>query len=277
MMKHASAPAFSLQRTLSSLKVSSADKGTQICTIPLQRLQDCHLVANRFILYTETNSPVIKLRKLPTGNLVQTLRLLSAVVRLEAAEGCFLAVMSDCTAVVRVEEKLELLKLEKHCSNACGAGALKKVGEDTLVCHLDNLPGCVTLQWLGSKSRRMTLVAHKNPISAIGLSVSGLRVATASTKGTLLRVFDTVSGKLIREVRMSFTCQQVTSLEFSPDDQVIGVGTSDGQVVLQEAGERPGLLGMMPSFLLPAWGGELRCATESEPVQQLAASWLEIE
>ena len=277
MMKHSSSPAFSLQRVQSSLKVLSADGSTQLCTIPLQRLQECHLVADRFILYSEVDSPVVKLRKLPGGNLIQTLKLMSPVLRLQASGQHFLAVMSDCSAVLRVEEKLELLRVEKHCCNASGAGAIRTVGESLLVCHLDSRPGSVTVQWLGEKSRRMTLATHKNPLSAIGISASGERIATASTKGTLLRVFDSVSGKQIREVRMSFSCQQITSLEFSPDDQLIGVGTSDGQVALQEVEERQGILGMVPSFLLPVKRGEHRCANESESPHPLRTSWLEIE
>lgn len=277
MMKHASDPAFSLQRSLSSLKVSSADGETQICTIPLQRLQNCHLVSNRFLLYSELNSPVLKLRKLPTGNLVQTLKLLSNVIKLQASGQFFLAVMKDCSAVVRVEERLELLKLEKHCSNEEGAGAIVRVGEDVVVGHLDSLLGSVTVQWIGPKARKMTLVAHKNPISAIGLSASGLCLATVSTKGTLMRVFDTVSGQQTREIRLSFTPQQITSLDFSPDDLRISIETSDGLVVLQGAEGRQGLLGMVPSFLLPAWQGARSCSTENQPLETISASWLEIE
>lgn len=277
MMETASAPVYTLQKVQSCVQVLSAEGGAHLCTIPLQRLQDCHLVSNRFLLYSEVNSPVIKLRKLPAGNLVQTLKLASPVIRVQAAGQHFLAVMSDCSAILKVQEKLELVKLEKHSVNASGAGGIRVVGGSLLVCHLDTLPGSVTVQWLGAKSRRMTLAAHKNPLSAIGVSASGLRIATASSKGTILRVFDSVSGKQIREVRVSFTCQQITSLEFSPDDQLIGVGTSDGQVALQETEDRPGILGMVPSFLLPARKGEQRCATESEAPQPLATSWLEIE
>lgn len=277
MMKHASPPAFSLQRVQSCLKVVNEREGSLLCTIPLQRLQECFLVDNRFILYSEVNSSVVKLRKLPGGNLVQTLKLLSPVLRLQAAGHYFLAVMSDCSAVLKVEEKLELLRVEKHCSNSSGAGALRTVGNSLLVCHLDSRPGSVTVQWLGTKPRKMTFSAHKNPLSAIGISASGERIVTASTKGTLLRVFDSVSGKQIREVRVSFSCQQIKSLEFSPDDQLIGVGTSDGQVALQEVEERQGILGMVPSFLLPVRRGEQRCANESESPHPLRASWLEIE
>lgn len=276
MAEHASVLAFSLQRNLSSLKVFSADGNTQICAIPLQRLQDCHLVSNLFLLYSEVNSPVLKLRKLPTGHLVQTLKLLSNVIKLQASEGFFLAVMKECSAVVRVGERLELLKLEKHCWNEEGTGAIGRLGEEVVVCHLDTLPGCVTVQWLGRKARRMTLAAHKNPISAIGLSASGLCLATASTKGTLLRVFSTVSGQQIREIRLSFTYQEITSLDFSRNDLGISVGTRDGQVVLQGE-DRQGLLGMVPSFLLPAWKGDWSCSAENQPMQTLAASWLEIE
>lgn len=63
--------------------------------------------------------------------------------------------------------------------------------------------GHVQLTDLLDPSRTMLPIipAHENTISSLILNHNGSLVATASEKGTLIRVYDTAHGKLLHEFR----------------------------------------------------------------------------
>ncbi|KAI9137658.1 WD40-repeat-containing domain protein [Paraphysoderma sedebokerense] len=57
--------------------------------------------------------------------------------------------------------------------------------------------------------------AHTAPLVALALSRQGNRLATASVKGTLIRVFDTLSGKLLNELRRGMDRAVIFSIAFN--------------------------------------------------------------
>jgi WD repeat-containing protein 45 len=74
--------------------------------------------------------------------------------------------------------------------------------------------------------------AHDGPIACLGLSRDGRRLATASDKGTVLRVFDTETGQKLTEVRRGTTSQTIHSIAFSNDDRYMACSSSSGTVHL---------------------------------------------
>lgn len=72
--------------------------------------------------------------------------------------------------------------------------------------------------------------AHDTALAAIALNPSGNRLATASQKGTLLRLFDTSSGKKVGEFRRGTDECRILSLAFSPNSHWLCVSSDKGTV-----------------------------------------------
>lgn len=73
--------------------------------------------------------------------------------------------------------------------------------------------------------------AHESPVQAIAVSSDGKLLATASTKGTLIRVFDLTSkNETIATFRRGVTTSVVATMRFNSDASLLCVGSKNGTV-----------------------------------------------
>ncbi|KAF7332133.1 WD-REPEATS-REGION domain-containing protein [Mycena kentingensis (nom. inval.)] len=140
----------------------------------------------------------------------------------------------------------------------------KQVGHVQLI----HLPQCVPPTPLGPPSssppRKPPPAATKHPISIIAahtsalttLSVpqSGRLLATTSSRGTLVRVWDAVSGKLVREFRRGTDKADIFGVAFRPDERELCVWSDKGTVhvfnlVVSGASNRQSTLSSLTPFL----------------------------
>lgn len=83
------------------------------------------------------------------------------------------------------------------------------------------------------------IAAHETALACLGLSADGSLLATASEKGTLIRVFDTHTASLLHEFRRGSDRARVYSLAFSPKKNLLGATSDKGTVHVFKIPDRP--------------------------------------
>jgi len=90
-----------------------------------------------------------------------------------------------------------------------------------------------TLAPVPPKSRKQTasiIVAHTSALSTLTVSPSGAFLATTSSRGTLVRVWDTNSGKMVRELRRGSDQAEIYGVAYRPDEEELCVWSDKGTV-----------------------------------------------
>lgn len=84
------------------------------------------------------------------------------------------------------------------------------------------------------------LPAHDSPVAAVAFNVGGSQVATASEKGTVIRVFNIKDGSKAYELRRGLKrCAQISSMGFSPDSQFLALSSNTETIHVFRLTETP--------------------------------------
>lgn len=129
--------------------------------------------------------------------------------------------------------KLDLFKEIKTSENPlglCHADCNKLMFMNVLV-TLDETPGSVTIHFFDEKkSDKVKIEAHNTPLAALEMTADANLLATASEKGTLVRVFSIKNGQRLFEFRRGSTKATIYSLSFNPSGSYIACTSSGGLV-----------------------------------------------
>ncbi|XP_050238565.1 autophagy-related protein 18a [Mercurialis annua] len=137
---------------------------------------------------------------------------------------------------------LKLLHQIETIANPKGLCAVSH-GASSLVLVCPGLQkGQVRVEHYASK-RTKFIMAHDSRISCFALTQDGQLLATSSTKGTLVRVFNTADGSLLQEVRRGADRAEIYSLAFSSTAQWLAVSSDKGTVHVFNLKTTPGSLG----------------------------------
>jgi len=135
----------------------------------------------------------------------------------------------------------------------------RKIGHVQLV----HLPECIPPEPLGpptgappqpppapTKHPVSMIVAHETALSTLSVPPSGKLIATTSARGTLVRVWDTVTGNRLRELRRGSDQAEIYGVAFRPDEQELCVWSDKGTVHVFSLVSGSGASYVLPCFRL---------------------------
>lgn len=109
--------------------------------------------------------------------------------------------------------------------------------------------GCVVLFDALNIAPLNIVKCHKTDVSSLKLNQNGTMFATASSKGTIIRVFNCLSGTKVHEFRRGSYAANITSLSFSLSSSLLAVASDTSTVHIFRLVAGPGGTGAGPDTL----------------------------
>nr|GMD40518.1 autophagy-related protein 18A-like [Ipomoea batatas] len=109
------------------------------------------------------------------------------------------------------------------------------------LCEVSHVSGCMVLVCPGlqkgqvrvehyASKKTKFIMAHTSRVACFALTNDGKMLATASSKGTLVRVFNTYEGSMLQEVRRGADRAEIYSLAFNSTAHWLAVSSDKGTV-----------------------------------------------
>jgi WD40 repeat protein len=74
------------------------------------------------------------------------------------------------------------------------------------------------------------IIAHSTALTTMSLTASGRLIATTSSKGTLIRIWDTSTGTKVKELRRGTDKAEIYGVAFRPDEKEVCVWSDKGTI-----------------------------------------------
>jgi len=123
--------------------------------------------------------------------------------------------------------------------NPRGLCSVNTKGDTAVIACLGEKVGVVRIDVARDKlfEQPLFIPAHNTAISQLALNMDGTRLATASEKGTLIRVFDTATGAKIHEFRRGRNNASIQCISFNKDSSAICLSSDKGTIHIYHLSE----------------------------------------
>lgn len=201
-----------------------------------QSAQDVILVERLFnsslvVTVSQSNARKIRVYHFRKGSMILQHTYPSAVLGVKMNRLRLVVALEESLYIHNIRDMSILHTIRETPPNPRGVCALAATDADDSSGHLA-YPGSTHVGELNIfdtvNLRAVTsITAHDNPIAAVALDKSGTKVATASDKGTVIRVFSIPAGKRLFEFRRGVArCATISSLSFSTDAVFLSVSSN---------------------------------------------------
>ena len=124
---------------------------------------------------------------------------------------------------------LALLDQFNTVANEKGLLALSPDSQSTVLACPSIGRGGVRVELYDAR-KNIIINAHNTDLGALSLNLNGSRLATASEKGTLIRVFDTATGQMLKELRRGSERAVIQSIAFNCENTFLACSSDKGTV-----------------------------------------------
>lgn len=126
---------------------------------------------------------------------------------------------------------LKLLDIINTADNNRALIAVCAAADNNMIACLGKQVGTVQiLDYNHPQKKSIIITAHETNIACLALSIDGTLLATASEKGTLIRVYSTRNGQQLHELRRGAERAEIYSIAFHPSNQWLVVSSDKGTV-----------------------------------------------